>query len=273
MMATSHSAARGLAMLLTVGATTLLAVGVAHGEQDSGEAAAAKAYGAGNYAEAARRYKVLVETHGPSADLLYNLGTARAEAGQPGRAIFALERARVLAPRDEGIARNLDIVRQRVRIARMEKRASHALTEGEPDDIFWYRVATWFDPVVLAWIVVLFNFLTFGALAVRRSLRAGALRDTFAVGAMLAVTGLVLSLSTLLFHAAVTRNVQIGVVLDETAQLHQTPTATALTRGHPDVYPGAVLRVLDQRSDGWTKVRVVDDTVGWLPSSEIGAID
>jgi tetratricopeptide (TPR) repeat protein len=265
----------------TLALVLLVALGLAVGsvpreaspQVNEGAAAAAKSFAAGQYVEAARRYQVLVATHGPSADLLFNLGTARAEAGEHGQAIFALEQARLLAPRDTGIRQNLDIVRQRVRVARMEESGRRELTEGEPDAVFWFRLATWFVPVELAWIVVIFNFLTFGALAVRRQLRAGALRDTATVVAFGAMTALALSLSMLFAHAAIVKQVQIGVVLNEEVELHQTPTATALTRPHPDVYSGAVLRVLDRRSDGWTQVRVVDDTVGWLRSAEIGALD
>ena len=50
---------------------------------------------------------------GYSAAVLFNLGNARLQAGQPGEAILDYERARWLAPRDVDIAANLHLARQR----------------------------------------------------------------------------------------------------------------------------------------------------------------
>ncbi len=75
---------------------------------------AGKLFLLGRYAEAATLMDGLVRTNPHSADLWFNLGQARAQAGEPGRAVAAWRQAHRLDPRDGGIRRALSQVREKL---------------------------------------------------------------------------------------------------------------------------------------------------------------
>lgn len=237
-------------------------------------ASAAEAFQAGDYAEAARRYAVLLDTRGASADLLYNAGVAWAWADDPGRAIWALERARLLEPRDEDVLANLDVMRQRVRVARMKDRmgAQGKVTDGDPEGLFVWRLLTAIRPVELAALMVLFNALGFALLALWRRRAPGPWRDAIAVGAALALLAAGGVATTAFAQALVLEDVQMGVVFDRQLRLSQAPTTTAPAKARADLYRGAVVRVLEVRSDGWLKLQLVDGTEGWIDRRHVGLV-
>jgi len=233
---------------------------------------AARAFAEGHPAEAARRYEVLLKTRGVSADLLYNLGTSSAWAEDYGRAIWALERARLLSPRDGGIAHNLDVTRQRVRVRRMQNLTTGKLTDGEPGGVFLLRTLTWGTEGEYGVLIVLLNLLMFGALIARRPLREGGARDGMSVLAGLLGLLLVVAVGLGVAQSWVRSSVRVGVILDGEVPLHEAPSATAVHRAHPDLFSGATVRLVEQRPDGWTQVEVVDGKTGWLLSSKLGEI-
>ncbi len=233
---------------------------------------AAEAFGRGDPAEAARRYEVLLSTRGPSADLLYNLGTAWAQAGEPGRAIWALERARLLAPRDAAIGHNLEVTRQRVRVARLKQKTHGKLTEGDPDGLFWRRQLTRWTQRELAAPLVIFNVIFFALLALIRRMGRGSRRDVVVVLAGVAGLALLALGGALAGRTAALARIEVGVVLDARVSMSETPTSASASRQHADLYRGAQVRVLERRADGWVRIRLVEETVGWVRGKHIGLI-
>jgi hypothetical protein len=234
--------------------------------------AASQAFAQGDYAEAARRFEVLLETRGDSAALYHNVGTSWSLAGEPGRAIWALERARLLDPGDPDTAHNLEVTRQRVRVERVRRTRGARLTEGEPEGLFWFRLLTAREGSWWVWLALLTWALGWALLAWRRRLPAGGRKDGVTVAAsLLLVVGLAL-VGALTARAAVIAQVHPGVVLAQGAQLARAPVVTATRERHPDLYAGAVVRVLERRSDGWSHVRLVDGTQGWLTSQEVAPV-
>lgn len=73
--------------------------------------AANRAFAEGRYGDAATRYEAILEHDGYSAPVLFDLGNAYLRQARPARALLAYERARLLAPRDPAIARNLEQAR------------------------------------------------------------------------------------------------------------------------------------------------------------------
>jgi len=239
--------------------------------EDEG-AAAAQAFEAGQPAEAARRYEVLLQTRGPSADLFFNLGAAYGFAEDPGRAIWALERARRLAPRDPDILHNLEVMRQRVRVARLKQRGRGKLTDGEPDGLSSMRLFTTFTEVELALPMLFFNVFFFVLLAARRLSDPGGRRDAITVLAgTLGLCG-VLCLAALVARQSVVASVAMGVVVSGEGKLSDAPTASSSPRRHADLYRGAAVRVLDKRSDGWVRIGLVGGSLGWVREDEIGLV-
>jgi|GEM_PF-849636 len=71
-----------------------------------------KLFQAGDFPGAANAYQKVIDTEGPSAAVLYNLGNSRYRLGQYGPAILAYERAKLLAPRDPDLQANLNLARK-----------------------------------------------------------------------------------------------------------------------------------------------------------------
>ena len=234
---------------------------------------AAEAFEKGDPAEAARRYEVLRQTRGASADLFYNLGTAYAFADDPGRAIWALESGRLLSPRDGEIAHNLEVMRQRVRVARLKQQVRGKLTDGEPQGLASRRIATTFTGFELGLAVVVTNAGFFLLLMVRRLMEAGGRRDAITVAAGLVLLLTIGSLTALVARQAIVSQVGIGVVLDSKVGLSDAPTISSMSRRHLDLYQGAMVRVLEARGDGWLHLELVDGTDGWVKSAHVGVVE
>jgi hypothetical protein len=69
-------------------------------------------FNAGNIDGAAAIYQELLDSEGPSAAVLFNLGNCEQRLGQNGEAILAYDRARLLTPRDPDLLANLAMARK-----------------------------------------------------------------------------------------------------------------------------------------------------------------
>jgi hypothetical protein len=105
---------------------------------DSLNAAAAKAYLAGDHATALVHYTALLE-FGISSDLYYNIGNCHYKLGDIAQATLHYERALKLAPGDEDLRANLELARARSKDRVNELPGSSLLAQ-------WNRLAGGRDP-------------------------------------------------------------------------------------------------------------------------------
>lgn len=73
-----------------------------------------EAYSSGNYEQAISEYETIIDEHGFSAEVLYNLGNSYAQKGQSGFAILHYLRGLQLAPEDSDIKGNLELTRKNI---------------------------------------------------------------------------------------------------------------------------------------------------------------
>ena len=73
-----------------------------------------EAYTKANYAKSAQMYETILQQKGESADLYYNLGNAYYKCDRIPDAILNYEKALLLAPGDEDIRHNLDVVKLKI---------------------------------------------------------------------------------------------------------------------------------------------------------------
>lgn len=100
-----------LALLCSCAPLTVAPGALASPARGTATEAARLALAEGRYKEAEADYEALIRDHGYSAQLLYNLGNAYLRDGQAAPALLTYDRARLLAPRDGGIATNLAAAR------------------------------------------------------------------------------------------------------------------------------------------------------------------
>jgi len=92
-----------LATLLVLGCLSCTARGDAFDD-------AARSYEKGQGPESVAGFEKLIQTHGASFELLYNLGNAHFRNGSPGKALNAWRRAEYLRPRDADLQSNISLV-------------------------------------------------------------------------------------------------------------------------------------------------------------------
>lgn len=117
-------------------------------------AAADSAYMQDDFLSAAALYQEAIDSLGPSAERLYNLGNAYYRAGLPGMAIVSYERALRLDPSNQDIKENLEFVNSRI-VDRLPD--SSSLIGGATD-----RLASAWHPNAWAWVGIVTFLLALG---------------------------------------------------------------------------------------------------------------
>ncbi len=211
--------------------------------------AANRAFAEGRYADAVARYERLLEHEGYSAPVLFDLGNAYLRDKQPARALLAYERARLLAPRDPALARNLVQAEAATGFAEPSStvtRLARSLTLDE-----WTRLGA-----ATFWLAAC---ATVGAFVLRRG--RGWLRLAAAGGAVVAGV----SLAAI---ASASRVTDTGLVL-EAAPLLVSPFAGAESSG--SLRPGAEVE-LERTHDSFALVRDRAGHEGWIERGAVAPI-
>jgi len=198
---------------------------------------------AGRRAEAVAALEGYVRANPADAAGWYDLGTALATAGQPGRATHALLRALELAPRDDDAAHNL-------RVLGVEQQWIAAARSWPP-----------LDEAESRWLIVALTWTL--ALCVGVALWRRRSRGWWAAAALVAV--LLAGLGT---AQALQTGRQVGVLL-EGAPLREAPTLRADARlGLEEAQP---VRITGRR-DGWLRVRTGGGLDGWVEEKAVGIV-
>lgn len=214
--------------------------------------AANDAYQQGDYPEAIRRYRQLVDGGHATGRVHFNLGNAYLRNGELGRAIGEFRRARSLTPRDRDLRANLAYVRAS---------AQDALAPPEPSPVlstlFFWHYGLGLREIALLTVAV--NGLFWG-LAILQRLRRGSevLRWTLLVTAVF----LVGSVGSLVVRFTLAR--PVAVVLPQEISAHTAPDGDSVVRFK--LHAGSEIRVKEQRQ-GWLRVVLPDGQQGWIESS------
>jgi tetratricopeptide (TPR) repeat protein len=236
-------ACRGLwlALVLFLGVVDAAGLHAAQPADDAG-----RLFMLGRYAEAATMMDGLVRTNRHSADLWFNLGQARAQSGEPGRAVAAWRQAHRLAPRDGGTRRALSQVREKLGTTGV-----HPLGWATG----WLRDEEWA-------LLAMGASVGLGVAMLRRrfSLSAGSGSLALAVALQLVFGGGWVA-SLLVRHLSAD-----AVVIQRDVSAAQAPVPEA--KPVRPLANGTEVRVLRGHGD-WMEVAVDGDRVGWLPRSAL----
>ncbi|MBK9513083.1 MAG: SH3 domain-containing protein [Flavobacteriales bacterium] len=220
---------------------------------DSLNAAAAKAYLAGDHATALVHYTALLE-FGISSDLYYNIGNCHYKLGDIALATLHYERALKLAPGDEDLRANLELARARSKDRVNELPGSSLLAQwnrlaGGRDPDHWARISLWSVSVM------------FVLLAITLFLRATKLRRWVrimtALSALLAVGAFAMASAR---HAAITDNTG-AIVMVPKVDVRSEPNGTSTVLFV--IHKGTKVQVLEH-SGAWVEIKLANGTVGWM---------
>jgi len=193
-----------------------------------------------------------------SPELFFNLGNAYLRNGNLGKAVVAYRRAELLAPRDSDIRANLTIARNR---------RSDKIELPEPGPAvrllapFYYWLNLEELAVLTAAVVVLTAFFAHLGILRRRRWAWRLVRAGVVVCVALGIA--------LVMKAQVTHKPEQAVVLAEEVSVLTGPGGRYEL--HFKLHEGAEVTAQEE-AQGYFKVRVGRDKVGWLPAESVAFV-
>ena len=215
----------------------------------------------GDYAGAAAAYEQLDRQRVVSADLYYNLGVTYFRQGQLGHAIWAFERALVVAPDDEDARFSLAQARK------LADQRAHDKLEGAEREPMWSRIVTFFSPGVEVWLFCGLYLGCFALLFVRRRMAED---SRLAVSTAAAVLGSAALLAgALLLGRMNLDRIPFAVVLPDTVAAKEG--ADNNFRTSFQIHGGLRVQVLDRDQD-WVRVRLANGLEGFVRGEDLGLL-
>jgi len=215
----------------------------------------------GDYAGAAAAYQQLDKQRVVSADLYYNLGVTYFRQGQLGHAIWAFERALVVAPDDEDARFNL------IQARKLADQRTHDKLEGAEREPLWTRLVTFFSPSTEVWLFCGLYLGCFGLLFVRRRMAED---SRLAVTTAAAVLGTAALLAGVLLLGRMNLDrIPYAVVLPDTVAVKEG--ADTNFRTSFEVHSGLRVRVLDREQD-WVRLRLSNGLEGFVRAEDLGLL-
>lgn len=223
---------------------------------------ATQAYREGRFEDARSAFEQIRAAGYESPALYYNLGNVYYKTGDAARAVLFYERALRLAPGDEDILHNLQLVSLTLP-DRIEAAPRLFIWD------WWAAATTWIPAGVQAALVYALVLLLAGSLTgVALARTYGARRRWFIGAAVAAVAGAVMT----------------GVLLARLSDLARDDRAVILAsvttaKNSPDdgstdafvLHGGARLTILTRAGDWW-EIRLADGKVGWIRATAAEAI-
>lgn len=252
---------RGLLKILVLAACLSFAPALCPGPGHANDTAglfidATRAYQAGDYQVAAKKYETIAGSGIRNPSLFYNLGNAYLKAGDLGRAVLWYERARRLSPNDPDLKFNLDHAR-----TRLKDKTDSSFT---PMDVFFF----WQGLISLKWLqysAIGNSVLFFIWAGIRRVVNKKIL------------SGPGLSMLVLLFTLVLASGLEAfrlnsdhqAVILKERVAVRSgtMENATPLF----DLHAGTRVRVMDKKKNH-LKIRFAKGKVGWVSMDEAETI-
>ncbi len=220
-----------------------------------------QAYLRGDYAAAAAAYEQLDKQHVVSADLYYNMGVTYFRQGRLGHAIWAFERALVVAPDDEDARFNLNQARK------LADQRTHDKLEGAEREPLWSRIVTYFSPSTEVWLFCGLYLGCFTLLFVRRRMATDSRLAVSTASAVLGTTALLAGL--LLLGRMSLDQIPFAVVLPDTVAVKEGADSSFRTTFQ--VHGGLRVRVLDRDQD-WVRVRLANGLDGFVRAEDLGLL-
>lgn len=217
-------------------------------------------YRTGNYRGAVDAYEAAVAGGYTSEGLFYNLGNAYYRLDQFGQAIRYYEKARLLAPENQELLHNLEIVEAQI-VDKFSQLPEPALV-------------AWWDTMVarnggrwLFWIGFLFYLLAIGLVVYR--IKSPQRNEWLRRGMSVAILLGIVFLAAAFWASKQSVETMRAVILSEEIELREMPDAQSNTELR--IHEGLVVDVL-QQNDVWLEVRIPNGTTGWVPADVVGEI-
>jgi len=212
-------------------------------------------YEQGNFDEAIKQYKSILEEGLESSNLYYNLGNCYFKKGKLGEAIFYYEKARRLMPQDRDLESNYEYARSLIKGGAVSNQESlpvrlwNNLFEKLTIDGLTLALSIFFISILISIVASLF----FAPLKKQTLILTAFLGLCFVVG----FVGL---------KGKISRLNKEAIVVVEQADAKFEPMEKATT--YFTLYEGIKVEVIESR-DNWYKVKREDNKSGWIEKSAL----
>ncbi len=215
-----------------------------------------------NYTEAVKKYEQVLEIGFESPGLYYNLGNSYFRINEIGRAVLNYERALKLEPTDEDAQYNLRIAKART-VDKIQDVPKLFFVEWWINIVTALSVSEWAKVALFIYLILL---ITIGIFFLIR--RRNVQKISFFSGSavfMILVVSLIFLFARLNYDAST----DYGVLLKSAESAKISPDENS-----GDVFvihEGMKFEIEDTLSD-WTKIKLPDGKVGWLPKDSFEII-
>lgn len=223
---------------------------------------ASNAYNEGLYDSALTVYSMIEDENLVSAGLFYNMGNAYFKMNDIPSAILYFEKARKLAPNDEDIDYNLGIANSMI-VDKIEKVPELFYKQWWNYFYNMFNANTWTIISLISWFILVFLSGLF-ILTRSRSIR----KLAFYLGILFLFSSVAtFGLASQKYYYSKEHNE--AIIFTPTITVKSSPTMTAVDLFV--IHEGTKVRILDQVQE-WTKIRIQDGSVGWLPATAMKEI-
>lgn len=230
------------------------------------------AYNKEDYRLAISLYIEDLATHGPDAQVYYNLGNAYYRNGNMGRAVLSYERSLRLDPTDADARHNLEFVRSRIQ-DRPEDDTSFLAT-------LHHNILGSMTANAWAWTALVLFVLFLGAAALYIFSSGVMLRKAGFFGGIILLFVFGYALYVALDSAAIARSHNYAVVTAPSTMLSSSPRPSRTSTDRVvSIHEGTTVEIVDSVatpddpvSPMWYNVKVNNATRAWLRASDVERI-
>lgn len=215
-----------------------------------------------NFTDAVNTYEQIIKEGYVSEALFYNLGNAYYRTGKLGLAVLYYEKGLKLAPSDEDLRYNLSIANART-IDRITGVPKIFIVQWWESLLAFFPVRSWSYLVIIVYVFFLATLAIYFVAKTGRMRRYGFYFASFSFAALI--------LSTVLFVSSYVResSANFGVLVVSEISVKQSPDEKST-----DVFVihEGLKFSLEDEVGGWSKIRLSDGKIGWIPNSSFGKI-
>ncbi len=219
-------------------------------------------YQSGQFEQAIEVYEKIISLDYESPALYYNLGNSYFRSEKLGLAILNFEKALKLDPDDEDIQHNLNIAKTRT-VDKIKEVPSLFVIEWWNSLLAILSINSWAILLLLFYLLLL---LSIGLYYMSRSVSIQ--RKAFYFGF---INLLVLFVVIILFVSKVNREAtsDYAILLEPAITAKQSPSEESSDVF--EIHEGVKIKV-EEKFNEWSKIRLADGKVGWLPNSSFQEI-
>lgn len=220
---------------------------------------ALQAYDAKEYAKAIDLLNNVLVEHPENAEVHYNLANAYYQNQQAGYSIFHYEKALKIKPDFKDAQVNLEYA-QKLRLD--DFKGNFSISQNE----MFYNLFNFLSTNSWALVTILFSVMTLVTFILYISMQKTVSKKISFTLMFVFLGIMVLSLLITFHQRDFLKNSRFGIIVQKEVLMKEQPRVASQTI--EKIHEGTKVLV-DDRSEQWVQIRLVNDTLGWIKKEEI----